>query len=96
MFVHGLGLVLKPVSSLACKGDITLRRTTDSSKAENQYTRTMQLTILIVATIHKALWVTYSTKSEASYFPGFFLESFPKAVFSIPVTLNVELLRCNL
>lgn len=59
------GLVIKPVSSLACKGDIALRRTTNSSKAENQYMRTMQLTVLIVATIHTALQVTYNTKSEA-------------------------------
>lgn len=37
-------LLLKPASSVGCKGAVALRGVTNSNKPENQYTRTKQFT----------------------------------------------------
>lgn len=59
-------LLLKPASFVACKVVVALRRINNSNKAENQYTKTTQLTTLGVAKIHTSLGKMQYTKSETA------------------------------
>lgn len=92
-------LLLKPASFVACKVVVALRRINNSNKAENQYTKTTQLTTLGVAKIHTSLGKMQYTKSETalislvSFYNLFF---FFFEVLCIQVSLNMEILTYSL